>query len=46
MKFLEIQLFSSISILPSITLKGWNFPDSFDFKGKIVAKFLIRSHFL
>ena len=46
LKFLEIQLFFSILILSSIALKCWNFPHNFDFKGKIVAKFLIRSHFL
>ena len=46
MKFFEIQLFFSLSILPSISLKRWNFPDNLDFKGKIVAKFLLRSHFL
>ena len=43
LKFFEIQLFFSISL---ITLKRWNFPDNLDFKGKIVAKFLMRSHFL
>ena len=41
---LEIQPFFSIAILPSIALKRWNFPDNVDFKGKIVAKFLIKSH--
>ena len=46
MKFWEIQLFFSISILLSIVLKLWNFPDNFDFKGKVVAKFLWRKHFL
>ena len=40
------QLCFSISILSSIALKRWNFPDNLDFKGKIVAKFLLRSHFL
>ena len=29
-----------------IALKRWNFPENLDFKGKIVAKFPIRSHFL
>ena len=29
----------------SIALKCWNFPDSLDFNGKIVAKFFIWSHF-
>ena len=43
--FLEIQLFFSISLLPSIALKRWNFPGNLDFKvkGKIMVKFLIRS---
>ena len=41
---LEIQPFFSIAILPYIALKRWNFPDNLDFKGKIVAKFLIKSH--
>ena len=41
--FLEIQLFFSVSILPSIALKRWNLPDNLDFNGKIMAKFLIRS---
>ena len=45
MKILEIQLFFSTSILPSIVLKRWNFPDNLNFKGKIVAKFLLRSRF-
>ena len=31
-----------ILILPSITLKRWNFPGNLDFKGKTVVKF----HFL
>ena len=35
-----------ISILPSIALQRRNFLDNLDFKGKIVAKFLIRSDFL
>ena len=46
MKFLEIQLFCSISILPSIALKSWNFPENLDFMCKIVAKFLLISHLL
>ena len=33
-------------ILPSTALKRWNFPENLDFNGKIVAIFLIRSHFL
>ena len=41
-----IPLFFSVSILPSLALKRWNFPDNLDFKGKIVAKFYCRSHFL
>ena len=45
LNFLEIQLFISISILPFTALKRWNFPDNLDFKGKTVAKFLIRGHF-
>ena len=32
--------------LPSIILKLWNFSDNFDFKGKVVVKFLLRKHFL
>ena len=43
---METQLFFSISILPSVALKRWNFPDNLDLKGKIKAIFLIRSHFL
>ena len=43
---MEIQLFLSILILPSTELKCWNFPDTLDFKGKIAAKFLLRSRFL
>ena len=35
---MEIQLLFSISILPSVALKRWNFPDNLDFKGKVVAK--------
>ena len=31
-------------MLPYIALKRWNIPDNLDFKGKIVAKFLIKSH--
>ena len=41
---LEIQPFFRIAILQSIALKRWNFPDNLDFNGKIVAKFLIKSH--
>ena len=33
-------------ILPSAALKRWNFAENLDFNGKIVATFLIRSHFL
>ena len=36
----------SISIRLFIALKRWNFPDNLDFKGKIAAAFLIRSHFI
>ena len=36
---------SRISPVLSVALKRWNFPDSLDFKGKIVAKFFIWSHF-
>ena len=46
MKLLEIQLYFSILILPSRALKHWNIPHSLDFKGKTVAKFPRRSHFL
>ena len=42
----NFRLFFSISILPSIALKRWKFPENLDFKGRIVAKFLIRNHFL
>ena len=42
----EIQLYFSILILPSIALKRLNFPDNLDFKGRIVAIFQIRSHYL
>ena len=43
---LENSTIFSISILLFISLKRWNFPDNFDFKGKIEATFLKRSHFL
>ena len=43
---MEIHLFFSISMLPSIALKHWNFPDNLDFKGKISAIFLTRSPLL
>ena len=33
LRFLKIQLFFSILILLSITLKQWNFLDHYDFKG-------------
>ena len=46
LNFLVIQLFISIFILPFTVMKRWNFPNNLDFKGKTVAKFLIRSHFL
>ena len=44
-EILEMQLFFNIQSLPSIALKSQNFPDNLDFKGKIVAKFLLKSHF-
>ena len=31
---------------PAIALKHWNFPDNLDFKGEVVEKFLLRSHFV
>ena len=43
---MEIQLFFSFSILPSIVLKRWKCPDILDIKGKIVAKLLWIIHFL
>ena len=43
LKFLEIHLFFSISLLLSISLKHCNFPDNFYFKGNIAAKFFIRN---
>ena len=46
MIFLEIELFFSIMILPSIALKRWNIPDNLEYKGKVVAKFFLRSRFL
>ena len=36
----------SISIHLFIALKRWNFRDNLDFKGKIAATFLRRSHFI
>ena len=36
----------SISIHLFIALKRWNFCDNLDFKGKIAATFLVRSHFI
>ena len=49
--FISIEIFEnstsfSISIHLFIALKRWNFPDNLDFKGKIAASFLIRSHFI
>ena len=49
--FILIEIFEnstifSISILQFIALKRWNFPGNLDFKGKIGATFLIRSHYL
>ena len=49
--FILIEIFensTSFSILIHlfIALKRWNFPDNLDFKGKIVAKVLIKSRFL
>ena len=41
--FLEIQLFFSILVLPSIALNAEKFPENLDFKSKIMAKFFIRS---
>ena len=46
LKLLEIKLFFSMLILPSMGLKFWNLLENFDFKGKIVAKFLLRKHFI
>ena len=43
---MEIQRFFSILILPSIALKRWNFLYKLDFKSKILAKFLLKIHFL
>ena len=40
--FCKFIYFSSI---PSVALKRWHFPDNLGFKGKSVAKFLLRSHF-
>ena len=36
----------SVFRYPSMGLKLWNFLGNFDFQGKIVAKFLLRKHFL
>ena len=36
----------SVFRYPSMGLKLWNFLSNFDFQGKIVAKFLLRKHFL
>ena len=49
MSLIEIFQNSSIFrilILPPIGLKFWNLLNNFDFKGNIVAKFLLRKHFL
>ena len=45
---LTLQIYQQTSYLmrPSMKLKRWNIPDNLDFKGKIVAIFLIRSRFL
>ena len=43
--FILTEIFRN-SILASTTLKRWNFLDNLHFKGKIVAMFLSRSHFL
>ena len=45
-EIVENLLFFSILTLPSTALKRWNIPDKLDYKVKIVAKFLIRSHLL
>ena len=42
----ETQLFLSISVLLFIVLKRCNFPGNLDFKSKIAAASLIRTHFL
>ena len=45
LKFLLlIEIF--IWILSLVASKRWNFPENFDFKGNIVAKFLLKGHFL
>ena len=52
--FILIQIFGNstifhcfvTSVFPSIALKRWNFLGNLAFKGKILAKFLIRIHFL
>ena len=44
--FWKFNYFFSFWILPSIVLKCWIFPDNLDIKGKILAKFLLRKHFL
>ena len=46
LKFLEIQLYFTISIFQSKALKDGNFPDNLDFNTKTVAKLLLSSHFL
>ena len=49
--FILIEIFGNSTIFQHfdtsiIALKRWNFPDNLDFKGKIVAKFLLRRQFL
>ena len=44
--FSKFIYFFSISILSSIVLKPENFLDNLGFEGKIMVKFLIKSHFL
>ena len=46
MKFLKIELLFSISILPLVALKRWNFRNNLDINGKILAKLFTRSYFL
>ena len=45
-KYWKFKLFFNILIFPSIALKHWNFSDNLDFRGQIVAEFLIRTHLL
>ena len=44
--FWNFRCFLAFWYLHQLALKRWNFPENLGFNGNIVAKFLLRSHFL